>query len=162
MLDNREKHRIMGLLFSVLVDDNTGDHFGDIYEILGLEPKRQHDQHHLITQLNNKLLDCGVSEDLFSSDREQRLTCSYGHILLSDKGRHTELQLNVRPDETSVSMQRLIDRQLTYVDKDHCPKCPKDSKRTVLRKTNPNFVGCPDFLAVVVARYDYFLKNIEL
>ena len=152
----------MGLLFSVLVDDNTGDHFGEIYEILGLEPKRQHDQHNLVTQLNNKLIDCGVSEDLFSSDREQRVTCSYGHVLRADRGRHTELQLNVRPEETEVLMQRLIDRQLTYVDGDHCPKCPKESMRTVLRQTNPSLVGCPDFLVVVVARYDYFLINKEL
>ena len=152
----------MELLFSVLVDDNSGDHLGEIYKILGLEPRKQHDQHNLIMQLNDKLLQCGVPKTLFSSEREQRIKCTYGHVLKSDKGCHTELQLNVRPDETEVSMQRLIDRQLTYVDGDHCPKCPKDSMRTVLRQTNPSLVGCPDFLAVIVARYDYFSNNIEL
>ena len=152
----------MELLFSVLVDDNSGDHLGEIYKILGLEPRKQHDQYDLIMQLSDKLLQSGVPKTLFSSEREQRLKCTYGHTLRSDKGSFTELQLNVRPEETEVLMQRLIDRQLTYVEENHCTECPKDSKRTLLRQTNPNLVGCPDFLVVVVARYDYFLINKEL
>ena len=50
----------MELLFSVLVDDNSGDHIGEIYKILGLEPRKQHDQYDLIMQLNDKLLQCGA------------------------------------------------------------------------------------------------------
>ena len=151
----------MRLLFNVIVDDNAGDYLGDIYQILGLRPKVQHDQYELIQQLHEKLLECGISQELFTSFRSQGNRCTRGHVFARDEGWNNELQLNFNQNEKEVTMQRLVSRQLLYTDDTFCPTCLQENKRVnLIRETNPNVTTYPDFLVVIVARY-FICINLE-
>ena len=90
---------------------------------------------------------------------EQRLFCSYRYqsskcMNIScryscepEEGWTDMFLMNIRPQEKSVGMQRLVDRQLTYLTE--CPKCKDESQ---LRQTNPARSTPPKYLLAVAMR----------
>ena len=74
------------------------------------------------------------------------MSCNYS--CESAEGWNDTLLLNLKSDETSVRMQRLVDRSLNYLAV--CPKCEEDSQ---YRVTNPSRITPPKYLLAVAMRY---------